>query len=323
MYIATHEFAHAVGLGHTFNKINDMMCSVEDNRETCPGSYDREPRPSSLVLDSMAALYRSDGYAVPNNAHGERFAYGKGVTSEQEGSGQWVQLRHDSYEEEFHLALEIAPSEKFSTYHTYVKHLDYFEPAVEHLNTYLALPHEITVRVTECGGAREQYDPTSRVIRICYEDIVEYVRTAYDQEYENAHINDYVMSNMEFALYRGMGYALLGLPEHDSIVYTEETADSFAAYLMLTVYEDPDAGQAVLYDASTQLLAYSESNQGTPALREQALERFNLLTCYAYGQDPEAREHLSTEGWLPDNMRDSCATKYSNMIETWEAALAS
>ncbi|RNJ74518.1 MAG: hypothetical protein EB824_03295 [Thaumarchaeota archaeon S15] len=322
MYIATHEFAHAVGLGHTFNKINDMMCSVEDNRETCPGSYNREPRPSNLVLDSMAALYRSDGYAVPNNTHGERFTYGKSISAEPGKSDQWARLQHHGSNLDSNLTLEISPSKKFSAYSSYVKSLGgYFVPTIKYLNETFTLPYETNAQVQDCGSMRDQYDSASRVIRICYEDIVEYVRTAYDQEYENAHINDYVMSNMEFALYRGMGYALLDLSGQNNIDYAEEIADSLAAYLMLTIYEDPDTGQDILYDASTPLYAYSKSSQGTPALREHALERFNLLTCYAYGQDPEAREYLSTEGWLPDNIRDSCVHMYDNLVNTWKDVL--
>lgn len=321
MLTATHEFVHAVGLGHTFNKKNDMLCSVENSRETCPGSYDTEPRPSSLVLDAMAALYRSDGYAVPNNTHGKYFAYGNGKLAEQEGSDPWVQLQYQSSGTENGLTLEIVPSKKFSAYTSYVNSLDYFEAAVEYINENFTLQHNVNVQVNDCGSMRNQYDPESRMIRICYEDIVEYVRTAYDQDYDNAGINDYVMSNIEFALYRGIGHSLLAGLSGQIDGEEEEIADSFAAYLMLTTYEDPNTGQDILYDASTQLYVYSESGKGTPELRKQALERFNLLTCYAYGQDPASREYLSADGWLPDSMRDSCVSKYSGLVEAWDTEL--
>ncbi|MDD9802774.1 MAG: DUF4344 domain-containing metallopeptidase, partial [Deltaproteobacteria bacterium] len=324
MLTAMHEFAHAVGLGHTFNKKNDMLCSVEDNKATCPGTTKNESYPSTLVLDAMDALYRSDGYAVPNNTHGKYFAYGNSKTKDMVGSNPWAQLQHPASNTKASLTLEIASSPKFSAYSSYVKSLGiYFEPTIEYLNENFTLSYETSARVNDCGSMRDQYDPALRIIHICYEDIVEYVRTAYDQEYDNAHINDYVISNIEFALYRGMSYVLLGLSEQDNIDYVEETADSFAAYIMLTTYDDPNMGQDILYDASTQLLAYSKSRQGTPALREQALDRFTLLTCYAYGQDPEAREYLSTDGWIPDNMRDLCAFEYTNMVEVWDTALAS
>jgi len=76
MRTATHEFAHAMGLGHTFNKKGDMMCSIENSRSTCPPSPSKEARPSGLVLDAMAALYGRDGYTVPNNSPGRYFTAG-------------------------------------------------------------------------------------------------------------------------------------------------------------------------------------------------------------------------------------------------------
>jgi len=325
MRTATHEFAHAVGMGHTFNKKNDMMCSVENSRETCPGTYaNKAQRPSWLVLDAMAALYRSDGYSVPNNMHGKYFAYRTGVTTAQEETSSWTPPQQTIHVEKADMTLEISPSKKFPAYPSYVKSLDYLEAEIEYLNDNFTFPFVRSVHVNDCGTASYRYDPVSRVLDMCYEDIVEYVRTANDLDYDNTTINEYVVNNMEFALYRGMGNSLVGVYGHLHGHYTEneeEISDSFAAYLILTTYEDPDMGQNVLYDASTHLYAYSESSRGSPALREHSLERFNLLTCYAYGQDPASREHLSTDGWLPDNMRDSCESMYSDMVSTWNAVL--
>jgi len=322
MRTATHEFAHAVGLGHTFNKRNDMMCSVEYSKETCPGTHNKEPRPSSLVLDAMAALYGRDGYAVPNNnRHGGYFAYGESRTTSAGGSSSSNQPQNTGSGAEFSLSLEIVPSKKFSEYAPYVKSLDYFDPEIAFLNDTFVLPNDVHVRVGECGGAYDLYNPKSRVINICYEEISEHVGAAHNLEYGEEVTNNYVMSNLEFTLYRGIGHALIDpfIPKNSD--YREEAADSFAAFLILTTYDDPDTGQDILYDASTQLYVYGESDKGTAALREHALNRFNLLTCYAYGQDPAAREYLFTEGWLPDSLRDSCRSMYNNMVSMWESIM--
>ena len=73
---AAHEFIHAVGLGHTFNKPRDMMCSVEDDVPTC-GSHSgsKSNTPSSLNLAGVAQLYGTDGFSNPNNnvAYRDRF----------------------------------------------------------------------------------------------------------------------------------------------------------------------------------------------------------------------------------------------------------
>jgi len=75
--IAAHEFIHAVGLGHTFNKKWDMMCSVEANQETCPGGTSGKSKtPSNLDLAGTAKLYGTDGFKIPNNriTFGMKFA---------------------------------------------------------------------------------------------------------------------------------------------------------------------------------------------------------------------------------------------------------
>ena len=77
---AAHEFIHAMGLGHAFNKRGDMMCSVEDGRPTCPGLGSEAGIPSDLNAGAVAEMYGADGFASPNRQvqYGDRF-YGEGV----------------------------------------------------------------------------------------------------------------------------------------------------------------------------------------------------------------------------------------------------
>ena len=63
---AGHEFIHAMGLGHAFNKKGDLMCSVEDGVQTCPSSVTRSNQPSDFNLAATAYLYNSDGFKNPN-----------------------------------------------------------------------------------------------------------------------------------------------------------------------------------------------------------------------------------------------------------------
>ena len=71
---AAHEFIHAVGLGHTFNKPGDMMCSVEDGVPTCDSAR-KVYEPSNLNLAGVAHIYGADGFSNPNNnvAYKDRF----------------------------------------------------------------------------------------------------------------------------------------------------------------------------------------------------------------------------------------------------------
>ena len=76
---AAHEFIHAVGLGHTFNKRSDLMCSVEDGRATCDGLSSKSKTPSDLNLAAIVQIYGKDGFGSPNNyvQYGQKFALGE------------------------------------------------------------------------------------------------------------------------------------------------------------------------------------------------------------------------------------------------------
>ena len=66
---AAHEFIHAMGLGHTFQKSGDLMCSVENDIPTCTPLSPRSRIPSSLNFDAVVAIYRMDGFKLPNNEY--------------------------------------------------------------------------------------------------------------------------------------------------------------------------------------------------------------------------------------------------------------
>lgn len=75
---AAHEFIHAVGLGHTFNKAGDMMCSVEGGKPTCSNLNFKSKTPSTLNLEGVKEIYGQDGFQKPNNNvyYNSKFALG-------------------------------------------------------------------------------------------------------------------------------------------------------------------------------------------------------------------------------------------------------
>ena len=75
---AGHEFIHAMGLGHTFNKPGDVMCSVENTGPTCQPSTRQLSVPSSLNLGAVAKIYGTDGFQNPNNSIRYESRYAEG-----------------------------------------------------------------------------------------------------------------------------------------------------------------------------------------------------------------------------------------------------
>jgi len=64
---AAHEFIHAVGLGHSFNKPGDLMCSIENGKYTCGLSFSQEKIPSDFNLAAVGKIYGKDGFLNPNS----------------------------------------------------------------------------------------------------------------------------------------------------------------------------------------------------------------------------------------------------------------
>ncbi|WP_053667120.1 DUF4344 domain-containing metallopeptidase [Streptomyces sp. XY58] len=101
------------------------------------------------------------------------------------------------------------------------------------LNTYLDLPHRIEVATRSCAGGGSGYDPGTRRIELCYDDLTE------DHElFERAGdtpADDPVAAVARETLYHEAGHALidtLGLPAPDDRA-EEDAADRFAQLMLL------------------------------------------------------------------------------------------
>ena len=69
--ISAHEFIHGMGMGHVWNKSNDLMCSSElvngEKVKTCPNSgFNQESIPSDFDLATVTYMYGTDGWKNPN-----------------------------------------------------------------------------------------------------------------------------------------------------------------------------------------------------------------------------------------------------------------
>lgn len=66
-----HEFGHDLGLGHTYYKDGDLMCSGEEDKHehtviTCPLSREVKEVPSDLDIQGLIYRYGIDGFETPN-----------------------------------------------------------------------------------------------------------------------------------------------------------------------------------------------------------------------------------------------------------------
>ncbi|TVP40040.1 hypothetical protein [Candidatus Nitrosocosmicus arcticus] len=69
---AIHEFAHTLGLGHTFNIDYDLMCSYDwypngEEKQTCANSETTgKLQPSENDIQALLYKYGNNGFSLPN-----------------------------------------------------------------------------------------------------------------------------------------------------------------------------------------------------------------------------------------------------------------
>ncbi|MFD5622356.1 DUF4344 domain-containing metallopeptidase [Streptomyces yangpuensis] len=190
------------------------------------------------------------------------------------------------------------------------------ETVTADLNTYLDLPHRIEVAARSCTGEGSGYDPATRRIELCYDDLTE-DRTLF----ENAGAgpaDDQLAALARETLYHEAGHALidtLGLPVPDDRA-EEDAADRFAQ-LMLLRDGRPDGEQTLLTAARAYDLAATAHPEPDPD-DEHAPDpaRAESHRCATYGAAPTRHPDLATPP------RTHCPHTWPRTRDAWLKDLA-
>ncbi len=217
--------------------------------------------------------------------------------------------------------LEVEPSLSDPDIAQFVKELDYFELQVEFLNDTFVLPYDLTVKILDCGVSNAFYDPTNHEVHMCYEIVRDFMRTAYDlYYYDDDAAHAHILDTIDFVFYHEVGHALIDAYNIPILGREENTADSFAAYVILE-YTDSD-GQYIVLGAAKQFRAWEEEqSHDYSAIHNLHIQRFYDLACYMYGKDPETSVALSTAYLLPSERRDYCQYDYEKLVRDWDGLL--
>ncbi|MEW2584225.1 DUF4344 domain-containing metallopeptidase [Streptomyces virginiae] len=190
------------------------------------------------------------------------------------------------------------------------------ETVTTDLNTYLDLPHRIEVTTRSCAGEGSGYDPDTRRIELCYDDLTE-DRRLFEQAGDTP-TDDPVTAVARETLYHEAGHALidtLGLPAPDDRA-EEDAADRFAQ-LMLLRDGRPEGEQALLTAARAYDLAAAAHPEPDPE-DEHAPDpaRAESHRCATYGAAPAHHPTLATPPRAP------CPHTWTTTRTTWLQHLA-
>ncbi|MCX5404986.1 DUF4344 domain-containing metallopeptidase [Streptomyces sp. NBC_00335] len=175
------------------------------------------------------------------------------------------------------------------------------------LNDYVDLPHLVTVRAKSCHGEGTGYDPDTRTIELCYDDLAE----------QREHFDDEDLSELvRETIYHEAGHALidaLDLPDEGARA-EEDAADRFAQVALLT--RDPEGDDTLLMAARAYDLSAAADPTPDPT-DEHAPDatRAESHRCAVQGAFPTRHKSLATPA------RADCAATWTRTRDAWLEAL--
>ncbi|CAM5369426.1 DUF4344 domain-containing metallopeptidase [Streptomyces avidinii] len=182
------------------------------------------------------------------------------------------------------------------------------------LNAYLDVPHRITVVARSCAGEGSGYDPGTRRIELCYDDLAEDRKLFEGAGRRPA--DEPLAEVVRETLHHEAGHALidaLDLPVRDQGRAEEDAADRFAQLMLLRT---PEGDRTLLTAARAYDLAAAADPIPDPDdehAPDQA--RAESHRCAAYGAAPARHPDLATPA------RAHCAATWTTTRDHWTADL--
>ncbi|MEW2139678.1 DUF4344 domain-containing metallopeptidase [Streptomyces sp. NPDC005409] len=190
------------------------------------------------------------------------------------------------------------------------------ETVTADLNAYVDVPHRITVVVRSCAGEGSGYDPATRRIELCYDDLAE--DRALFEAADGRPADEPLAGVVRETLYHEAGHALidaLGLPD-DGDRAEEDAADRFAQ-LMLLRGDAPQGEEALLAAARAYDLAAAADPEPDPSDEHAPpAARAESHRCAVYGATPAHHPDLAAPS------RTHCPSTWPTARDAWLRKLA-
>ena len=219
------------------------------------------------------------------------------------------------------IRLEYLPSDNktYSQINHALRTTQLYDGLVKGLNQSLDLPSDILVTFKECGDANAFYDPAKAQVVMCYELIQILAKAAYSGDELSS--DAYAYSGL-FTFLHELGHALVDQYQLPITGREEDTADSFAAVLLIRMRWD-----TVLVAALNQFesIASVEDKSGTVSYWNEhpfTRQRIYNVACLLYGSAPDTYQPWVSEEHLPAERAKLCPNEYAQADRSWGRLLA-
>jgi hypothetical protein len=189
----------------------------------------------------------------------------------------------------------------------------------------LRLPHNLSIRLQQCGALRQPYQPGGPVV-ICYEYVREIERNAPQRS--SVYIGPYRLGR---ELVIAGGFVQLALNETAHAVFDllkipvwgnrDDAADYVVGVVMLQFGKDV----AVITLTGTAWFLAQRGFWGagdfTDVVRSSDAQRFYNYLCIAYGAEPEAFRFMAENANLPRRRAERCASSYRKLLRSFKQTI--
>ncbi len=215
-------------------------------------------------------------------------------------------------------------NEKYKSIDASMRDSKTLEKAADKLNRSLSLPHDITLRASDCKTANAFYNPKDRSITMCYE-LMEYFYRVFKSSGDNdSEAKDRMNKATTFIFLHELGHALIDGYQLPITANEEDAADRCSSYICIEELGDTGV-EAVIAAAEFFALQSKPGNKDRRVMADEHLlneQRFFNSLCMVYGSDPEKYSGILTNGLLPKARAVRCPTEYNRTANSWQNLLS-
>ncbi|WP_328481313.1 DUF4344 domain-containing metallopeptidase [Streptomyces sp. NBC_00377] len=194
------------------------------------------------------------------------------------------------------------------------------EEAVRSVTALVKLDPPVVMSVRSCAGEGSAYDPDTRRVEICYDEITE-TRELYRDSGERL-LDDTLSAVMLETLFHESAHAVIDALDLRVGGREEDFADQFAALMLLR--QGAQGESRLLAAARTWRLAsimFDPVDDGREDEHSTDRRRAVNHYCYVYGSAPATHEHLIHPQTLTARRARGCAREWQRVRAAWVNAL--
>jgi len=177
----------------------------------------------------------------------------------------------------------------------------------------------VDVVVRSCGGEGASYDPETRTVEMCYEEVSE-TRDLFQQA-GRPESGDEVEAVLLETVFHETAHALVDVLSLRVIGREEDFADRFAALMLL---DKGAVGEQQLLAAAEAWRLWAETAEDADGGEDEHSSDFDRFVddlCWVYGSAPGRHQDLVGPDALPARRAAGCAREWTAVRDAWLTAL--